>query len=58
MSTLKPIKPRIILPPNKRIKSPKDYDRKREKKVGDEDVWIYLRIFLYCLVSYLDVYFH
>lgn len=29
-------KPRIILPPNKRIKSPKDYDRKRDKKVGEE----------------------
>lgn len=36
MSTLKPISPRIILPPNKRIKSPKDYDRKRDKKVGDD----------------------
>lgn len=37
MSTLKPISPRIILPPNKRIKSPKDYDRKRDKKVDNND---------------------
>ena len=32
-----PVVPRIILPPNKRHKSEKDYNRKRDLEVPNED---------------------
>jgi len=33
---LKPKPPRLILPPNKRISSCKDYNRQRDKKIHNE----------------------